>query len=457
MARKKSGYRLGRRLRASAKARRDYITYLQSGGDPSFRRVPEIPGRVSARFGLGGELGATIRTGSYIAGAFELGGAFRVNIYPPHIISASFGLGGTLVADVNSAVYMRPNFALGGELTGDLLAYTRQELSADFANGGLLIGSILQHQLLGVDFSGGGAYRGNIYPPVTVRASFTLGGELTGSAVIERRLSAAFAGGGTLIANVNNDVIIDADAQTIIDEMSPAPSTARQATISDLVTDLKNAGVWSKLRAMFVFAAHADAPARVNWKNPTALEAAKNGTLTFNVDVGFTASASSGIDTGYPLSGMVNTSIGMTFKFDQAGLPAASIGVGSEHADTYLRWLLNPGNPSNLQFVCSIMSDTAVFLAAGPGDLSRNFTIDRNGTTVAIYADGVSVHSETNAINKGTIPSARTPFSNAVNRTSTIEFSATDRNQQFMIIHDHLTGTEIAALHTACDNYLANL
>lgn len=134
-------------------------------------------------------------------------------------------------------------------------------------------------------------------------ASQTLGAltQATSGGVIRQGLAAQTL--ATLAQSASGLVLSgsgDADALAVINAMSPAPSTARAALITTLVTSLKTAGVWSKLTYFVVPRAHASQPGRIDWRDPSRVGVI-NGTVTFEIDRGFTGSGASGsyIATGY--------------------------------------------------------------------------------------------------------------------------------------------------------------
>lgn len=215
---RRSSYRLGRRLKSSAKARLDYITYLQSGGDPRAGKLtPEERGRLGARFSGGGalrligwqgfdrqELSAVFEGGGSLSGrltipvtlgaVFDGGGNFRMNIFPPITFAATFNGGGELIANAVQSIglqatfggggelsakvprvrHLRATMQGGGELTGDIRVGTLRELSALMQGGGAMSGNIreIAPELAGVTSAHGpGALSFNA--PATIEGGYT--------------------------------------------------------------------------------------------------------------------------------------------------------------------------------------------------------------------------------------------------------------------------------------------
>jgi hypothetical protein len=80
---------------------------------------------------------------------------------------------------------------------------------------------------------------------------------------------------------------LDPDAVTYIAAMTVPPDSARQTLISNLIAGLKTDGVWSKIGALYLLAAHDSQAALINAKTPgTATVSAVNSPV-FTVDRGY--------------------------------------------------------------------------------------------------------------------------------------------------------------------------
>ncbi len=85
----------------------------------------------------------------------------------------------------------------------------------------------------------------------------------------------------------------DEDYQAVLDYATTqgytAPSAAQQTLQNTLVTDLKTAGVWSKLDAFYLFATDGDSDyATLNFVAPSSFQATKTNSPTFTANEGFT-------------------------------------------------------------------------------------------------------------------------------------------------------------------------
>jgi len=100
----------------------------------------------------------------------------------------------------------------------------------------------------------------------------------------------------------------DADYQAILDYATTQgytlPSSGQQVLQNQLVVDLKDAGVWSKLDLFYVFATDGDSDfASINWKDPNNHEITEFNSPTFTTNQGWsTDGTSSYLNTNYNFS-----------------------------------------------------------------------------------------------------------------------------------------------------------
>lgn len=91
----------------------------------------------------------------------------------------------------------------------------------------------------------------------------------------------------------------NAEAAAVVARFTTQPDTARKALIDNLVGALKTAGVWSKLDALYILAAHDAQAARRNWIADTYNLTVANAP-TFTTDRGYTGDgASARLDSGF--------------------------------------------------------------------------------------------------------------------------------------------------------------
>jgi hypothetical protein len=89
-------------------------------------------------------------------------------------------------------------------------------------------------------------------------------------------------------------------AITLFAAMTTQPDETRKTLISDTITALQAAGVWSLLDAVWFMAAHDEQASRLNWKAPASFTLATAGTITFTTDRGWQGDGASGyLNTGW--------------------------------------------------------------------------------------------------------------------------------------------------------------
>lgn len=90
-----------------------------------------------------------------------------------------------------------------------------------------------------------------------------------------------------------------AETTALLARMSVQPAAARAAAYDRLIRDLIAAGVWSRLDALYVLAAHDAQAARLNWR-AAAFDATVVGTMIFTAQRGYQGDGSTGyLSTGF--------------------------------------------------------------------------------------------------------------------------------------------------------------
>jgi lysophospholipase L1-like esterase len=96
------------------------------------------------------------------------------------------------------------------------------------------------------------------------------------------------------------------------DELGTSATTARKVQVNNTITALKSAGVWDELDMLYMWTAHSQNAALVDWKNPSTRAATVVGGMTFTADNHFQGNGSTGrINLGY------NPGDGGTYKLTQ--------------------------------------------------------------------------------------------------------------------------------------------
>ena len=256
-------------------------------------------------------------------------------------------------------------------------------------------------------------------------------------------------------AAVNPSSGVDADAQAFITAATITNST-QQSAINTLVTDLKAANIWTKMKALYPFVGGTAAQHRFNLKDPRTVNAAFY--LTFNG--GGTHSS-----TGYTTNG--STSYADTFLS-----PSATLSLNSTHISGYLR----NNNSSNGPILST--EDASTYnngLYIWPKqDISNSYSVRINdntseqGTPINTDIRGLHIATRTASNVKKYIVNTTQRF-NVSHTTTSLNSSsiyiAKSRNNSnyfaneiaFTSIGDGLTDAEALAFYNAVQAYQTTL
>lgn len=194
----------------------------------------------------------------------------------------------------------------------------------------------------------------------------------------------------------DDGVTYGAEATALFARMTVQPSDARKALIDGLISDLKSAGVWSKLDAFYMFAGHSEAESLLNW-----IENDNDATLvnspTFTVDRGFTGNGSSSyINTNFaPSADATNYSqddcaFGVYLRLDQAGADKCAMGIFDNTPNRFSQ--IFPRNSGN-NLVISLNAPGST-TDASTATLGLFAASRASSTTHRAYRNGVEDDSE---------------------------------------------------------------
>lgn len=242
---------------------------------------------------------------------------------------------------------------------------------------------------------------------------------------------------------------VEAEATALFARFTTAPTAPRKALINTLIKSLKSAGVWTKLDALYLFAAADAQAARQNWiqdlYNATAVSSP-----TFTADRGYAGDgAASYVDSNF------KPSTATTPKFVQdsayfgiwsrsSGQLSSSVAGGTGGVGQSVTLL--PRNPSNVTTGRANQSAAATSGATttdGTGlygaarSASNAMRVARNGANVATGSD-VSVAVPTTTIRFGNMGGAA---------FSTLQFAGG-------LIGQNITVSEEASVYAAMLTYL---
>jgi hypothetical protein len=254
-------------------------------------------------------------------------------------------------------------------------------------------------------------------------------------------------------------VSLDADAQAFLTAASITDPTIT-AAIETLVIDLKAAGIWTKMKAVYPFVGGTASSHKFNLKDPRDLDAAfrliYTGALTHNSN-GMTG-AGGRADTRFsPSANLTANSTSVGF-YDGSEISSNSTEMGCSGASFLpiiglsTRFLSNAN--FNAQFDCYDFSGhrLATFVPT-----SQGFTIGSvvSGTDQRLYKNGLQIGATVTTAQTQGLPSqnifilARNDNGSASNISS--------KNARFSFIGDGLTAAEVADLQTAVQSFQTTL
>lgn len=250
------------------------------------------------------------------------------------------------------------------------------------------------------------------------------------------------------------DMLGGYEAETIdlFNRMDVRPDENRRDAINTLIAALKTAGVWSKLDGLYMFAAHSEQAALVNWRRDAALMTAINAPV-FTVDVGFTgdgvAASMSNVDSA--TSQMVATSAAVSLWVQTRkdvgswDLWMSGWNTGFTTADA----AADPGNSVGWRVTRNASNNSAVTKSVQAG----LYVASRVSSTDArLYKDGSQVGStDTNAHTADTYVTTSPLRLFSTNGTENF----TDATYSFCSYGAGMTAAEAALFYNAVNTYMS--
>lgn len=242
----------------------------------------------------------------------------------------------------------------------------------------------------------------------------------------------------------------DPDAQAFFDRVTTAggtlTTTEKNAT-NQLVLDMKSAGIWSSMKAVYPMVGASAAACAQNLKSSSF-----TGTFTS----GWTF-ASTGV-TPNGTSAYMNT--GLT--------PSVSLGLNSQHYSLYSRTNTAAGNKRD--FAVSAGGENGVLIKysgdlfypiIGGGNYPNVTNTDSRGFYMASRTDGITINGYKNGTNViSGLQSAQNPtlsnYLGARNSSGTAD-NFSDREFAFASIGDGLTDTQASNFYTAVQAFQTTL
>jgi len=238
-------------------------------------------------------------------------------------------------------------------------------------------------------------------------------------------------------------VSIDADYQAVLDYATTQgytlPSSSQQALQNQLVVDLKDAGVWSKLDLLYVFATDGDSDfASINWLDPNNYEITKVSSPTFTTDVGFTGNGS---------SSYLNPSYNQGTDGVNWSNPNGSFGVWVDTAATINKHSYVGYVQTNSTLRRGGIKDINTLALSVSGDVNDTFMhININSTNSEMFYNGSSQATQTGTfVNAGNMDFLRESGTGGTFSDGTISIGffggdlATEQNDFYTSVNSYIT------------------
>lgn len=265
--------------------------------------------------------------------------------------------------------------------------------------------------------------------------------------------------GGSQVATVNAVIGNDdapagqyqAESEALFARMTTQPDTARKNAIDTMIASLKSGGVFAKADGLYVFAAHEEPSARLNWaanaRNMTPGTDGASGP-TFTTDRGYTTNgANNYLDYGFSpatatLFGQDNASAAI-WRNDSAASATGTASLGISNSNQVG---LNPRATSDV-IAARINSGSATVGGA---------STDAKGLTAATRSSSTAVQLYKNGATSGAASSA-TSAAKVTGNFRSGQTNSTDRiagNFGGAFIGAGLTSAEQTALYNAFATYM---
>ncbi len=262
-----------------------------------------------------------------------------------------------------------------------------------------------------------------------------------------------------ILAN-SGGIGIDADAQAFITAASITDTTQKNA-INQLVLDLKTAGLWTKMKAIYPFIGGTASSHKFNLKDPRDLDAAYR--LVFS---GGWVHSSTGAkpnrintyaDTKFNMNNISSCSMHLSYysREDIIGEDEVVMGVGNN----INRYSQNLGVKRNILYT----SQTALFDASNASALVRTGYTNTDGRGLFIGSitanNSRKIYKNTSIVATNTttaahdLPNANMYIGAYNNYDTGIASAYTNKQTAFTSVGDGLTDTEASNLYTAVQAY----
>ena len=256
-------------------------------------------------------------------------------------------------------------------------------------------------------------------------------------------------------------VVSDADAQAFITAASITDSTQKNA-ITQLVTDLKSANIWTKMKAIYPFVGGTASSHKFNLKDPRDLDAAYR--LVFSG--GWTHSSTGALPNGttayadtklVPSITLTQYNSHLSYYSRSQTLSSSNIEFGAYNTDAQCMFVTLPrslGNSGMVQY--SISADSNMALLFGNTTTTGMYLSNRTSSTATslkYIRNGVSLANATTTA--GSLPSIPLFLGGSNNLGSPLYYSA--KETAFASIGDGLSDSEATAFYNAVQTFQTTL
>jgi len=246
-----------------------------------------------------------------------------------------------------------------------------------------------------------------------------------------------------------------AETDALVARMTVAPSAARKTLIDNVIVALKNAGIWTDLDLLYVFAAHDAQAAILNWKAAT-FPIVSMLVPVFTVDRGYDFDGTTQYlrTTFIPSTNGVNYTINSASAFiwcrDNVAGGSGVISLGAQGAASARSLKINPRHTAN-QFFIALNSDTTAQIGAVTDSIGLTHIERSSSANVTVYKNGVN--SVTSALVSTGTPQVEIDLG-ALNANGTIT-GFDSRALAVMGLGKALGDTKATALYNALSTYLS--
>jgi hypothetical protein len=242
------------------------------------------------------------------------------------------------------------------------------------------------------------------------------------------------------------------ETETLVNSFTTGPSDLRVEIIDDTILRLKEAGVWSKLTALYVLAAHDGQAAKRNWVSSGQFDLTLGDTPVFIADVGYRGDGVNdylntnlpGDDPGFTTE---SASMGVWIHRNPSGGSQYLIGQASSTNDRIS--LAQNDSTGSLAGRLGSSGGSLVSLGSAPTN-SVHLTVTRtNDDEITRYVNGTSA----------LVAGSGTPDFNAASNIWLLARASSFSNATISIAYfgEGLDATDVAKVHDILRTYLARI